>query len=155
MYIHYDYSYTDPFKRIEVLQQATEDRERFRYSNLDDIISCILLEENCNSRLSGYTYICKTIEILVLNKGLSDSISLYIYPKLAQYYSGLLNMGQSTPTRVHSIERNIRYAIEEMWRLRTAEGLLELLFGETDQRPTNAIFLNILADYIRFIYLQK
>lgn len=67
---------------------AAADRQRMQGASLDEVITYVLLRVKCNSSLSGYFYIHKGIELIVLNPEYSKMIKKFLYYKISTYFTG-------------------------------------------------------------------
>lgn len=105
-------------------------------------VSEILHNLGIPSHIRGYQYIRDGILMIYNNDKYVNFITKEIYPELALKYD-------TTPSRV---ERAIRHAIEISWE-RGDMDLMEDLFGHSvafeRSKPTNAEYLNTIADRMR------
>lgn len=105
-------------------------------------VSEILHNLGIPSHIRGYQYIRDGILMIYNNDKYVNFITKEIYPELALKYD-------TTPSRV---ERAIRHAIEISWERGDME-LMEDLFGHSvafeRSKPTNAEYLNTIADRMR------
>lgn len=126
--------------RIEEWADGNGSRLGGKRLELRKLISNMLLDMGM-STLSGYYDCCTAIEWLCGRRRSRGRITKELYPFIAR------TTGQTSI----QVERNIRYAIEQMWQTADPE-TVELYFGRSiaarKSRPSNAIFLCTLAEYI-------
>ncbi len=110
--------------------------------NAEVKISNLLHNLGIPSHIRGYQYIRDGILMIYNNNKYINFITKEIYPELALKYN-------TTPSRV---ERAMRHAIEISWERGDVE-LMDDLFGHSvnfeRSKPTNAEYLNTLADRMR------
>ena len=134
---------------------AAADRQRMQGASLDEVINYVLLRFKCNSSLSGYFYIHKGIELIVLNPEYSKMIKKFLYYKISTYFTGENKLARAENPKPAAIARCIQYTIEVIWSMSTVDKeenyLMYLLFSNYVTRPNNAVFLCALADYVRLL----
>ena len=112
---------------------------------LEQAISCFMLELGIPAHLRGYQYLRSAVEMCAEDMELVGSVTKLLYPDLAKLYK----------TTDQKIERAIRNAIEVSWE-RGNSALFEQLFGYCNSneysRPTNSEYIATVADYIRLKY---
>ena len=112
---------------------------------LEQAISCFMLELVIPAHLRGYQYLRSAVEMCAKDMELVGSVTKLLYPDLAKLYK----------TTDQKIERAIRNAIEVSWE-RGNSALFEQLFGYCNSneysRPTNSEYIAAVADYIRLKY---
>ena len=120
----------------------SHDTDNNALANAEIKVSNLLHNLGIPSHIRGYQYIRDGILMIYNNEKYINFITKEIYPELAIKYN-------TTPSRV---ERAIRHAIEISWE-RGDVDLMEDLFGHSvdfeRSKPTNAEYLNTLADRMR------
>lgn len=113
-----------------------------KISNIEDVISEILVEIGMPSHILGYRYSVYAIKIAVETPDIIDAITDKLYPGVAEHYG-------VTAIRV---ERSIRRGIECAWD-RCDLDVIEKYFGNTISinkgKPTNSEFIARIADIVR------
>ena len=142
-----NYYMLKPFS-LEALEKRILDLSNEREYNFNVMgdaeykVSEILHNLGIPSHIRGYQYIRDGILMIYKNEKYVNFITKEIYPELALKYD-------TTPSRV---ERAIRHAIEISWERGDVE-LMEKLFGHSvdfdRSKPTNAEYLNTIADRMR------
>lgn len=111
--------------------------------NEEAMISDLLHRLGIPSHIRGYNYIKEGIKIVCRKGNKNTYITKDVYPEVSKMFD-------TTPTRV---ERAIRHAIEVSWS-RGDINLMEEIFGNSlninRDKPTNAEYLNTLAERLRF-----
>ncbi len=115
--------------------------------DLDSLISIIILKVGIPPNLKGYNYIKEALKLILNDFSILNQITKVLYTEMAEMF-------KTTPT---SIERGIRTAIEYVYS-KPSSDLLENLFGNVispeSGRPTNTVFLSILAEEIRLALIH-
>lgn len=146
-------------KDQQIMDCAAADRQRMQGASLEKVITYVLLRIKCNSSLSGYFYIHKGVELIVLNPEYSKMIKKFLYYKISTLFSGENKLARDENPKPASIARCIQYTIETVWNMSTVEKeenyLMYLLFSNYITRPNNAVFLCALADYVRLLIGEK
>lgn len=95
-----------------------------------------------NNSYKGYNYLIYAIELTIDNPAILTYICKGLYLEIALYYN----------TTITCAERNLRTAKEVIWMKGNKE-LLKYIFGDTysDTIPSNAVFIDLLAYYIKKI----
>lgn len=97
-------------------------------------IASVVREFGIPVKFSGYQILIDAIE-MIINKP-SMAITNEVYTSLAAIHN-------SSPTRV---ERNIRYAIQEGWKVADREIKRRHFMNRSNRCPTNDEFLRTIAD---------
>lgn len=145
-----DYYILKPFSvdslkdRLYDLSEDVIEENSNAQKNIEVRISEILHDLGIPSSLKGFYYIRDSILLILRSNNFINYITKEIYPRIAEDYN-------TTSSRV---ERAIRNAIEVSWD-RGNDDLVNELFGSSicyeRGKPTNAEFLNTVADRIRLI----
>lgn len=115
---------------------------------LTQLVSHFMLRLGVPTYLNGYRYLRDALEMSIQNMGLVGNITKFIYPDIAKKY-------RTTSTKV---ERSIRHAIEVSWENGDIEAFDELFgYNITDnyKRPSNTMYVAIIANYIRLRYWKR
>ena len=111
-------------------------------NELYNMVTDIIHEIGVPAHIKGYQYIRSSIIMAVNDIDILNSITKQLYPDIAKVY-------QTTPSRV---ERAIRHAIEVAWERGNQEMIDELFgysMGAGRLKPTNSLFIALIADKIR------
>lgn len=111
-------------------------------NELYNMVTDIIHEIGVPAHIKGYQYIRSSIIMAVNDIDILNSITKQLYPDIAKMY-------QTTPSRV---ERAIRHAIEVAWERGNQEMIDELFgysMGAGRLKPTNSLFIALIADKIR------
>lgn len=122
-------------KLEEALQEEPDERRVF------ENITQIMHEIGIPANLKGYYYIREAVCIVVEDMEKIKFVTKELYPYIAENHD----------TESSRVERAIRHAIEVSW-LRGNIDVLNEIFGytvSTQERPTNAEFIGMLADRVR------
>lgn len=99
----------------------------------------LLAEIGISSRINGYQFLARAIDMVVENEGLLGAVTKVLYPAVAREFG-------STPSRV---ERSIRHAIERAWGHGNREQLSPLFEASRRGKPSNSEFIAVLADRLQ------
>jgi hypothetical protein len=100
----------------------------------------LLRSLHVNPSYDGYEYITVAIKMCLENKSYVKSLTTKMYPEIAKKY------GKS----VNSVERGIRYAIEDVFANTENYGILVEIFGSS-RRLTNKCFFAAVYEYLTHI----
>lgn len=113
--------------------------------NTEIIISEILRQIGVPPKLKGYEYLRKAILLTAKDSSLKYSMVKSVYRIIAEEHG----------TKVYSVERAMRNAIEVAWD-RCDVDIVESYFGYTVSsakgRPTNSEFILTICDYVSLQY---
>lgn len=104
-----------------------------------ETVQTILRKMGISPSLKGYTYLIDAINYILESNETNISITKYIYPFIAKKY-----MSSSS-----KIERSVRHAIESAWKSGNQSAFEHYLGFTPVKKPTNAKFVNSIAEYIR------
>lgn len=106
------------------------------------ITKSVLHQLGIGKTYSGYDYILRSIELIVLNEEVLSNVTKILYIDIAKEYH----------TSQTCVERNIRKVIEVIWK-HTDENRIRIqyIFGEKylTHKPSNKEFLELLYEYIK------
>ncbi len=113
--------------------------------NTEIIVSEILRQLGVSPKLNGYEYLRKAILLTANDSSLKYSMVKSVYRIIADEHN----------TKVYSVERAMRNAIEVAWD-RCDVDVVESYFGYTVDsskgRPTNSEFISTICDYVSLQY---
>lgn len=95
-----------------------------------------------NNSYLGFFYITYAIQLVLDDESRIIYISKWIYPDIAKKYD----------TSVSCVERDIRTAIEVIWKHGDRELLAEIANTVLDIKPKNTRFIAILAEHFKSHY---
>jgi two-component system response regulator (stage 0 sporulation protein A) len=143
-----DYDLPGEIKRLAKLDKSgiitydSSESRICRQNELYNIVTELIHEIGVPAHIKGYHYIRSAIMMAVNDVDILDSITKQLYPDIASHY-------KTTSSRV---ERAIRHAIEVAWE-RGNQDMIDELFGysvgNTGTKPTNSLFIALIADKIR------
>lgn len=117
-------------------------------SDLETIITDVILHIGIPAHIKGYHYIRDAIILSVNDNNMINSVTKVLYPTIAKKYN-------TTSSRV---ERAIRHAIEIAWDCGDVD-TLNSYFGYTVNtgrgKPTNSEFIAMIADKLRLQLKRK
>lgn len=117
-------------------------------SELERIITDIMLQVGVPAHLKGYHYLRDAILLSGRDMELVSSVTKLLYPVVAKRFK----------TTDQKVERAIRNAIEVSWT-RGNQGMLKELFGYSYEsgklRPTNSEYIARIADKMRMDIKHK
>lgn len=103
----------------------------------------ILHKLGTNKRYAGYDYIIYGIKLISQNEMLMSNVTKILYADIAKEFN----------TTTSCVERNIRNAINAIWRNINNDNLvlLSAIFGDryVAKKPTNKVFLELLYEYVK------
>lgn len=106
------------------------------------ITKSVLHQLGIGKTYSGYDYILRSIELIMLNEEVLSNVTKILYIDVAKEYH----------TSQTCVERNIRKVIEVIWRHRDENRLqLRHIFGKKylTHKPSNKEFLELLYEYVK------
>lgn len=98
---------------------------------------CVLRQLGINANYRGFFHVTYAIALTIENPDYLTLITKWLYIDVAHFYH----------TTAQAVERNIRTIIETAWK-RNPEYLEELAHYPLEQKPSNAQFIAIIAQYI-------
>jgi two-component system response regulator (stage 0 sporulation protein A) len=143
-----DYDITNEIKRLVKLESrgiitySSSESRIYKQNELYNVVTELIHEIGVPAHIKGYQYIRSSIMMAVNDVDILNSITKQLYPDIARTY-------KTTPSRV---ERAIRHAIEVAWERGNQEVIDELFgysMGNTGTKPTNSLFIALIADKIR------
>lgn len=143
-----DYDLVRELKRLMrvntkgIITYSSIESNRLFQNELYNMVTDIIHEIGVPAHIKGYQYIRSSIIMAVNDIDILNSITKQLYPDIAKMY-------QTTSSRV---ERAIRHAIEVAWERGNQEMIDELFgysMGAGRVKPTNSLFIALLADKIR------
>lgn len=104
------------------------------------IVKNILRQLRLGRRYSGYDYIVFALGLMFFKKDFITCMSKVLY----------LTIAQSHNTSAMCVEKNIRNAIDVIWKNEENKILIEKYFGSAyvNNRPSNKEFLCLLYEYV-------
>ena len=102
----------------------------------------ILHQLGIGKSYSGYDYILYGIDLILHEEDLLHCVTKVLYIDIAKKYN----------TNSSCVERNIRKAIEVIWKdTQDKNGLIEQVFGRRhlSSKPSNKEFLELLCEYVK------
>ena len=110
--------------------------------NLEALVTNLIHEVGVPAHIKGYQYLREAIMMVIKDIDVINQITKSLYPQIASKFN-------TTPSRV---ERAIRHAIEVAWG-RGDQKTVEKIFGYTISaskgKPTNSVFIAMIADKLR------
>lgn len=106
------------------------------------ITKSVLHQLGIGKTYSGYDYILRSIELIMLNEDVLTNVTKILYIDVAKEYH----------TSQTCVERNIRKVIEVIWKHSAENSVqIEKIFGEKhlSHKPSNKEFLELLYEYIK------
>ena len=106
------------------------------------ITKSVLHQLGIGKTYSGYDYILRSIELIMLNEDVLTNVTKILYIDVAKEYH----------TSQTCVERNIRKVIEVIWKHANENSAhIQKIFGEKHmlQKPSNKEFLELLYEYIK------
>ena len=106
------------------------------------ITKSVLHQLGIGKTYSGYDYILRSIELIMLNEDVLSNVTKILYIDIAKEYH----------TSQTCVERNIRKVIEVIWKHADENRLkIQHIFGEKylTYKPSNKEFLELLYEYIK------
>ena len=97
---------------------------------------------------SGYDYILRSIELIMLNEDVLTNVTKILYIDIAKEFH----------TSQTCVERNIRKVIEVIWNHADKNSeLIRKIFGKKhlEHKPSNKEFLELLYEYTKLQYTIK
>lgn len=112
------------------------------------ITKSVLHQLGIGKTYSGYDYILRSIELIMLNEDVLTNVTKILYIDVAKEYH----------TSHTCVERNIRKVIEVIWK-HTDENRAQIqkIFGDKhlSHKPSNKEFLELLYEYIKLQDMRK
>lgn len=105
------------------------------------ITKSVLHQLGIGKTYSGYDYILRSIELIMLNEEVLSNVTKILYIDIAKEYH----------TSQTCVERNIRKVIEVIWKHADENRVkIQHIFGEKylTNKPSNKEFLELLYEYI-------
>ena len=105
------------------------------------ITKSVLHQLGIGKTYSGYDYILRSIDLIMLNEEVLSNVTKILYIDIAKEYH----------TSQTCVERNIRKVIEVIWKHADENRLkIQHIFGEKylTNKPSNKEFLELLYEYI-------
>lgn len=106
------------------------------------ITKSILHQLGIGKTYSGYDYILRSIELIMVNEDVLTNVTKILYIDVAKEYH----------TSQTCVERNIRKVIEVIWNHANENSeRIQRIFGEKhlEHKPSNKEFLELLYEYIK------
>ena len=106
------------------------------------ITKSVLHQLGIGKTYSGYDYILRSIELIMLNEEVLSNVTKILYIDIAKEYH----------TSQTCVERNIRKVIEVIWKHADENRVkIQHIFGEKylTNKPSNKEFLELLYEYIK------
>ena len=129
------------------IQESGDAHDRIR-SEVNIAAFRLLSQIGVPEHMVGYRYLGTAIPLVVYNPQLLHPITKSLYSIVAEKY-------MTTPG---SVERAIRHIIERTWEMENIKSLSPFFNNEMvpkQDRPTNTLFISILADLMREQYLNQ
>lgn len=131
------YNLLEPPSATEKDDQLMELKEKTLKKRERQAVSDILLQLGMDPSLRGFGYIVTSVEILLQNPEAIHSIMDTLYPDVAKKHN-------TTGSRV---ERSIRHALDQIWRIENSETfkiLLNVDIEKQDKPLKNSRFLALM-----------
>lgn len=126
-----------------IYEQCFVKRSRFAGINWGEnrcaYIPALLRELGISANLKGYRHLCRAIEIAVEDPSATVGITKTLYPVLAR----------EADTKPDRVERNIRTAINAVWKNATPEMRARYFGASGVAKPSNSRFIEVIARLLR------
>ena len=107
-------------------------------TGIETMVTNIIHEIGVPAHIKGYQYLREAIMIAVDDMDVINAVTKVLYPEVAKRIG-------SGPK---AVERNIRSALEQAWKIRNAERWQQL-FPDLNDRPSNSLFFSRVLETLR------